>query len=114
MRSIKPNTSAEGWLPVSHRVSPIVKALDSPSYYKDSSASLFEAEGAPPSRALLFGHTVRNMPPERAVEFYQRLKDLIREFDQAATGPDANDSHVYGLAIALYPMTTPTLTDEQP
>ncbi|HEX4814668.1 MAG TPA: winged helix-turn-helix domain-containing protein [Nonomuraea sp.] len=46
------------------------------------------------------------IPPERATEFWHRIKDLVQEFDQLPRSGDTT----YGFAVGLYPMTDyPTL-----
>ncbi|WP_188194202.1 ArsR/SmtB family transcription factor [Nonomuraea sp. SYSU D8015] len=48
--------------------------------------------------------------PERATEFWYRIKDLVHEFDQVPRSGETT----YGFAVGLYPMTDyPTLPAEE-
>lgn len=47
--------------------------------------------------------------PERASEFWERMTELVQDFDKL---PRAGDT-VYGFAVGIYPTDFPTLPDEE-
>lgn len=87
--------------------------------FEDTRADIQEsvAEGAidlyaeedgdrPISRTLMMARNTLYLAPDRAEEFYRRLRGLMREF---VTGDEEHsaEKRVYGLLIALYPTTRP-------
>ena len=60
----------------------------------------------PQPDALLFVRTNGKLPPERAEEFFARLKALVDEFERTDREPAESGSRPYGMTLALYPMVT--------
>ncbi|NJO83398.1 MAG: winged helix-turn-helix transcriptional regulator [Blastochloris sp.] len=61
------------------------------------------SENAPTHRKLLFGRALTRMTPDRAIEFYARLKALMIEFDDYKHEPENIEQPGYALVIGIYP-----------
>jgi DNA-binding transcriptional ArsR family regulator len=70
------------------------------------------AQDAPKARRLLINQGRLNLTPQKAEEFYERLSDLITEF-QAFT-EDAEGTRPYKLMVLLHPSSRRSLDDSEP
>lgn len=63
------------------------------------------SEDAPQHRRLLMGRSHLNLSPQQAESFYQRLIDLVNEYDTAQEDEDnaQPDTQIYKAVIVLYP-----------
>jgi DNA-binding transcriptional ArsR family regulator len=70
-----------------------------------------DEEGEKPSlSSLLVSRKTLNLTPEQADEFYQRLRELVREYtlDERSLAAEQTDEQAFGLMIALYPSINTT------
>jgi len=59
-------------------------------------------EDSDPLKRLVLAKVLARLSPARAAEFRERLKDLLRSFDDGVADPDGD---AYGFVIGFYPMT---------
>ncbi|MGH3096720.1 MAG: ArsR/SmtB family transcription factor [Streptosporangiales bacterium] len=81
-----------------------------PLDFNDFAVAAKESVPAYEARQLRAQIRHARIAPERAAEFWDRVEDLVREFD---TLPRSGDT-VYGFALGLYPTDYPTLPDPEP
>ena len=80
---------------------------DLPLDFNDFEVAARESEAAFRDRRLWGFIRHARLPEEQAVEFWDRIAALVREFDEL---PRSGDT-VYGLAVGIYPTDHPRLPD---
>src|SRR3954470_1801130 len=80
-----------------------------PTDFNDFEVAAHESAQAFRDRKLWGFIRHARLPEERASEFWERIADLVREFDEL---PRSGDT-VYGFAVGIYPTDEPRLPDSQ-
>jgi len=68
------------------------------------------SESPPHPQAILLRRGIANMSPERALDFHQRLLDLMAEFTDDENMQE--ESSYYGFAVAFFPSSLPFRSGE--
>ncbi|MFN8372953.1 MAG: helix-turn-helix domain-containing protein [Anaerolineae bacterium] len=64
-------------------------------------------------RHLLISRIISRLNQEQAVEFYERLEELVKEFAEYRIDPDNAREQVYTMLISLYPSTRAEHHDDE-
>jgi DNA-binding transcriptional ArsR family regulator len=67
----------------------------------------------PNPRNLLISRIVSRLNHEQAVEFYERLDELVKEFAELRIKPENAREQVYTMLVALYPSTRAEHHDDE-
>jgi hypothetical protein len=63
------------------------------------------------TRGVVLGRSLHRLAPEQAQAFAERLTKLLEEFSQGEES-EAEDSQVYSLTLAMFPMVRARATEE--